>query len=237
MINHLIIGRGEIGLPLSKILQAESYDIKDGEKTIKKYMKEEIKFLHVCFRHSNDFRQQVIEYVKKLNPKCLVIHSTVPSGTTFSLKIMLKIPCLYSPVRGKHPNMEKDIRKWTKWIAYEREDEKWAQLLAEAFEKEGINTRLVEGTKKLELAKIYETTYLGWLITFFQELKRNYPFESYETICNFLEDTGYKVFRRAGIIDNEDSGKHCITENIKFIVGVIPETIKKSNEKRKKELS
>lgn len=218
-----------MGSAIYEILKENKIDVygidKHGRKSIREY-----DIMHVCIPFTDDFIGIVLKYDKEYSPSIIVIHSTVKPGTTSSFRGMNVV---YSPVRGKHPNMKKDIYKYNKWIGGKP---KLTNKVAELFERCGIKTRVMSNQFNLELAKILETSYIGWKIVFFQELRRMGRIVDYDMVCDFLEETS-KIYRRAGIIDNKDSEKHCITENIKLIDGLIPKIIKESNEKRKLELS
>ncbi len=241
-MNHLVLGyMGEVGSAIFRILKEGNLKVhgKDFESETWTCSHEVEEFstdlmMHVCLPWSKNFYDELYDYHVMFKPKIVVIHSTVEPGTTLSC-LEDDIHAIYSPVRGRHPNMYEDIKKYTKWVAGWHEPT--TNKVAEVFERCGLKTRIHEDPTTIEFAKLYETAYIGWKIAFFQMMKRNAIDENfgYEATCNFLEETA-PVYRRAGIIDNEGSGKHCIMNNLELLDDGIASVIQESNEKRKLEL-
>ena len=85
----LIVGMGEIGSALHSVLSETygidtvySYDITNG----KKVFPEEVDILHICIPYSEDFVDIVREYEGDCLPSFIVVHSSVPVGTTAKIK-------------------------------------------------------------------------------------------------------------------------------------------------------
>ena len=59
---------------------------------------------------------ELTQLYKKFKPDCIVIHSTIPPGTTERLQKKLKSPLIYSATRGVHKRMLSDIKLYTKFF-------------------------------------------------------------------------------------------------------------------------
>jgi len=56
-------------------------------------------------------------YAIKFSPSVIVINSTIVPGTTRSIERSTGIPCVYSPVRGKHTKMVEELQHYVKFVA------------------------------------------------------------------------------------------------------------------------
>ena len=121
MKKDIIVGLGEIGYPLFKILE-KKIPI-DGYDKIKKLNSEnfsnitEIEFMHICFPFTKSFQKEILSLVKKFEPKVIVIHSTISPNTTLKLQKQLDLPVIYSATRGIHKRMNRDLKRYTKFFS------------------------------------------------------------------------------------------------------------------------
>jgi len=69
-------------------------------------------FLHVTIPYTDYFLEAVRKAVRKYQPKYVIIHSTVPVGTTRRIGWY----AAHSPVRGNHPNLMDGVLRFTKYI-------------------------------------------------------------------------------------------------------------------------
>jgi 5-methylcytosine-specific restriction endonuclease McrA len=179
----LIIGAGQIGEALHNILK-ERYKILliDREEAPIKTCR----FLHICFGYNKDFIKQVKEYEKRYKPLLLIIHSTVPVGTSRQCN------SLHSPIRGLHPNLEGGIRTFTKFIGGERASE-----VADYFRRAGLKVQLCDKSETTELMKLLDTEYYRTCIEFTKKAKElcdkhQVPFAEAYTLSNITYNEGYK---------------------------------------------
>ena len=114
----LVVGLGEVGKPLFTILkeqepEAIGIDIKPMP------VNQSVGILHICFPFINadQFRSAVEGYAIKFSPSVIVINSTIVPGTTRSIERSTGIPCVYSPVRGKHTKMVEELQHYVKFVA------------------------------------------------------------------------------------------------------------------------
>jgi len=234
-MSQLVIGLGEIGKPLFNLLSRTDKavygrDLEDWDEGKK------IGVIHVCFPYSDDFVEQVKDYVNQYDPELVIIHSTVVPGTTREVaRATANLwPIAYSPVRGRHGNMEEEMtRKYTKFISGNTTE---AIAKAEArFITAGLYVDIMLPVEALELAKLLETTYTALLIGWAQEMNRfAEEFDaSYPHLARFFDEVWWlpRVVFRPGVI-----GGHCLLQNLDLLEKVQPsvfiDAIRQSNELR-----
>lgn len=155
-----IIGLGEVGAGLFSILK-NHYDIQWFEKTSDPNYKTEI--MHVCIPWSDEFHAIVESYVAVQKPEIIVVHSSVPVGTC------KKLNAFHSPIRGQHPDMTGGILNYVKYIGTDSHDATLNEQVLSYFDKAGIKSELISGTKTTELAKLLELCRYGTYIAFAKE--------------------------------------------------------------------
>ena len=159
----IVIGLGEIGTPIyklfSKSFTVEVYDINPKliDKNLKKNESLSVRFLHICIPYAKNFNLQILKLEKKFRPQGIIIHGTIKPSTTSSIQKKLQIPVIYSPTRGVHKRMLKDLRKYTKFFAIENNapNKKWACTeFVRLLKKSGLKTKQMSSPITLELGKI-----------------------------------------------------------------------------------
>jgi len=232
---NLVIGLGEIGRPLMDVLsrahRVEGIDLPPRD------VAGPIQFLHVCYPGDiADFAGETARYVRRFEPAVVVIHSTVPVGTTRAVQAAVSVPAVHSPVRGKHTRMADELLRYVKFIGGTD-----AAALAQTethFECAGMKTRRLPSPEATELAKLTETTYLGLLIAFAQDVDRMARATGvpYAEVASFYEEISYlpPVSYFPGII-----GGHCVMPNVALLKrsheSRLLDAIEWSNERRKSE--
>lgn len=248
----LVIGLGEVGLPIYRIIKESKQYLVYGIDLNNDMMKginqgkipKRMDIIHICIPCSNvkNFIYIVSKYAKQYKPYLLIVNSTVPPKTTEQLS--KKCPCAIanSPIFGTHKSknyMMWEIKRWTKLIG--GIDNESSEMAKEHFGKLGIKTYVVKSPVESELIKVFETTYAGWMITFFQEFHR--IAEAFG--ADFDEIVGriaqiHKWTNNKPIWYPDVIGGHCIMQNIELILSCYEtdflKLIKISNEKRKKEV-
>lgn len=237
----VIIGLGEIGMPLLKILSEtiliEPYDINSNilkNRAKPNLAKIDVEFLHICIPHSKNFYTSVLYYEKKYKPKAIVIHSTVSPNTCEKLQKKLKIPLIYSATRGVHKRMLKDLRRYTKFFSvYDwAPNPKWATTtFIKKMKQAGIKTKKMTSPLTLELAKIVvDTSYYGWLINYAQisKLIADEYRINYDEMWSFSDEI-HKFLRNRPKMYPGFIGGHCVIPNLKLINNEILNQINKIN--------
>lgn len=209
----LVIGLGEVGRPLLEVLQRVQrvcgIDLPPAD------VDGRVDLMHVCYPGDiADFVGVTAVYARRYQPEVVVIHSTVPVGTTRAIQERVSVPAVHSPVRGKHARMESELLHYTKFVG--ATDVESAARVQRALEQAGMRTRRLASPEATELAKLTETTYLGLLVAFAQDVDRmaNEAGVSYDEVVSFYEQIGYLPSTRyfPGVI-----GGHCVMPNIALL--------------------
>jgi len=191
--------------------------------------------MHICFPYSKKFVKQVKQYIEKYSPQVVVVHSTVPVGTTERCGENV----FHSPVRGKHPNLERGLKNFMKELG--GKDEDIGSFLEGYFRKAEIPV-LHRGysAKHTEFAKIMSTTKYGWDIVFCKEMKK--MCDEYGLDFDFCYKRWTKDYNNgyAGLGDDQyirpvlkpmpgKIGGHCVVQNCDLDKNKITEFILKCN--------
>src|ERR1017187_6794413 len=114
----LVVGLGEVGKPLYTILKKREPST-IGIDTEPASVEKPVGIMHICFPFSeaNQFQNMVVGYARKYTPQVIVINSTAVPGTTRSIESEIAIPCVYSPIRGKHTKMMDELYTYVKFVA------------------------------------------------------------------------------------------------------------------------
>jgi len=229
----VVVGLGEVGRPLLEVLK-RAHRV-EGVDLPARDISESVEFLHVCYPvEIDDFVGVTARYVERYRPQVVVIHSTVPVGTTRAVARAVAVPAVHSPVRGKHARMVEELTHYVKFIGAEQRSV--AERVKAHFEAAGMKAKLLASPEATELAKLTETTYFGLLIAFAQDVDRmaRSARVSYDEVTSFYEEIGYlpRVRFYPGAI-----GGHCVMPNIQLLKrgceSKLLEAIEWSNELRR----
>lgn len=227
----VVIGMGEVGQPLSRILgrtySCLEVDIHPVEPPSR------CSVLHVCYPFQiPNFVDTTVCYIEKFRPEITVINSTVAPGTTTQIAELSRGGVAYSPVRGKHARMEEEMLYYAKFVG--ADDPAVAEKAGEHFTKAGFHVSTFPNSKAGEVAKLLETTWLGILVSWAQEIERigaKYD-ATYEDVSAFFKEIAYlphNIF--PGFI-----GGHCVMPNIAILRSQLDsdflDAVVKSNEKK-----
>lgn len=253
LVNVLVVGLGEIGLPLYQMLTQSGiwtvfgYD-KDHEKTINQLeeVPTPILALHICIPCAKEevFRKVVLSFIEQFKPRILIIHSTVPPHTCIELyaeaKSITPLYLVHSPVRGTHAHMLEDMKSYVKFIGGIND-----QSSAIAFSHltaAGFKCQIIGNTTESELAKIFETSYAATMIATYHEMQRisEYFGADFSKIMDIIVDTNKHRLDRP-VFYPAFIGGHCLMQNIVLLnsiySSILFKWVKLSNDSRKLELS
>ncbi len=131
----LIIGNGEVGSSLKRVLEKRKKKQKCGiidkkDSNYKQSFKNiTCKTLHICCPYNKNFEKEVLKYCKTFVPELVIIHSTVPVGTTEALNYTNFVAntspashIVHSPVRGQHPTLDKALLTFVKYVITRKND-------------------------------------------------------------------------------------------------------------------
>jgi UDP-N-acetyl-D-mannosaminuronate dehydrogenase len=250
----LVVGLGEIGHILFDLLKEKDsftvYGLDLDETKIRATRQDQSKLpkkidiMHICIpcKNQDKYVATVSSYAKQFKPNLLIINSTVPPGTTKKVQQSYKCLVAHSPVRGVHKSpehMKWEIKRWTKYVG--GANAKATKATCKHFEKMGLKVKTLKSCTETELAKLFETTYLAWMIACFQEMHRiSRNFEAdFDDVVDFLEDT-HSVRLDRPIMFPGYIGGHCLIPNTELLLqsydSEFLRLILESNQKRKEEL-
>ena len=228
MKKDIVVGLGEIGLPIYKIISknftVQGYDknpdlIPKSKKIFEKYS---VRFLHVCIPYNSKFIQNVLNLNKKFFPESIVIHSTIKPETTKNIQKKLNIPIIYSATRGVHKRMATDIKRYTKFYALDENipnSKSLSRKYVNLMRNSGIKTKKMSSPITLELGKIVcDTSYYGWLINYAQiskiiSEKHNV---NYDEMWAFSDEIHKFLGNRPKLFPGFIGG-HCVIPNLELI--------------------
>ena len=227
----LVIGMGEVGKALVRVLIETGYDVKTLD--IGESLEERFDVIHICFPYSDNFIQFVESYKEKhLDPGGLVIiHSTVPLGTTEKV-----LNAVHSPIRGVHPNLDKGIKTFRKYFGGSR-----AQDAADYFAPVTTNVLVTPFPRETEALKLLDTSYYGWNILFekavYAYCKENeLDFDIVYQDANESYNDGYKLLGMGNVVRpvlrhvDGKIGGHCVVPNAKLLNHPIGDFIIREND-------
>jgi len=254
MKNILIVGMGEIGKPLFEIIEAvRKFDVYGIDNDCMKCSLNEpdvydipIYAMHICIpcKDMKSFIQIVNSYYTIFKPRMIIINSTVAPTTTQFIADVLQSDCLivHSPQFGTHSSdesMKTQMKFYPHMIGPVTKEA--GILCAIYFEEIGLHPIIYSSSLETEIIKIMETSYTGWMITFFNEFHRMAEYysadftEVVDGLIKLYEPNKHKPIWYPDVING-----HCIMQNIdltlqSYKAGFL-ELIKESNELRKEEV-
>lgn len=228
-MKQLVIGLGEVGSALQKILDCDGYDANSGLPESEQY-----DVLHICFPYSDGFVGYVKAYFATFQPSLVVVHSSVPVGTCDEHR------WIHSPIRGVHPNLEQGIRTFVKYFGGAGAEE-----AAKIFSDLRINTVVTVEARTTEALKLWDTTQYGVMIMLeksIHEYCRQQGLDP-ELIYEHANRTYNLGYTRLGMehvvrphlkhMDGEIGG-HCVIPNAHLLASPIAEMLIEFNENLKK---
>ena len=205
-----VIGLGEVGRAVRECLR--------GDNTA----------LHVCFPWSEDFVERV-RYMSSAWSGLVIIHSTVPVGTTE------QIPnAVHAPIRGRHPGLVDGIRNFTMYVGGDRARDAVPILRAMGI----LEIVITPDSNSIEALKLWDTTYYGWNIVFQKAVKRycdklnlDYSLVYEHANGTYNEYHRGSRFERPCLVDMFGPiGGHCVIPNCKLLDDDIARYILEFNE-------
>jgi len=220
-----ILGVGEVGSAIRKLAK-EKFVVFVRDLKVDTLTGRKVDVLNICIPYSDKFEKIVIDLIKEVKPKLVVIHSTVKPGTTRKIYSKTKVAISHTPIMGVHPKLAKYQIVFTKMIgaidggSYRLTRSYWEKLGA----KEIVR---FDGPEETELGKILSTTYYGWNIMFNKMAKQitdktNTNFEQVYTSFSEIYNQGYEKTKpnvRRPVLEYIPGriGGHCVIPNAKFM--------------------
>lgn len=224
-----ILGVGEVGKSLYEVYSdySDEFDIILKDKNDYNTDLSNVYILNVCIPYSECFFNVVSSEILKNKPKYVIIHSTVPIGTTKKIKETTYFNNIcHSPIRGNHPKLKKSIKTFIKYIGCD--NKKISKKIKKHYKKIGIRSKILIDSDNTELLKLLCTTYYGLCISWHNEMKKicdyfNLKFENVENWNRSYNDGYFKMKLKKFIrpvLYNPPNGKiegHCIIPNAKIL--------------------
>jgi len=236
----VIGGNGQVGSAVLDVLNnagitAYCIDIHDKTKKLEIYAhfdpskeidslndlrKESIDVMHICLPYSESFMHFVLDYIEDIDPKLVIIESTVIPHTTYFIynEVSEKnVKVVYSPVRGQHNQLYEDYKRYTKWVSgFDGDSIAYA---VEYFNKIGLKTRIITNPTALELIKLLDTTQYALNIAWMQEAYRFLKVVGapYQLLNEFGKETEEFYHKRITNLYPGEIGGHCLIPNIKIL--------------------
>jgi hypothetical protein len=212
----VIVGMGEIGSAFYDVLRTKyevyGYDVIEHKRQGKPRTFCDI--AHICIPYNDSFIVAVEGCLVDLKPKEIIIHSSVPPGTT--MKLQSRHPAAlfaYSPFRGVHKRMGFDMLRYMKYWAGDKEP----KLFVEQMQKCKVPVKPWNDTPvSLELAKLWmDVTYYGWLIIFAQHTKvlaERFGVDE-KKLWEFTDDIQRFLGNRPRMFSGDGIGGHCVMQD------------------------
>jgi UDP-N-acetyl-D-mannosaminuronate dehydrogenase len=227
---------GEVGTAIYEFLKEKGYDI-DSYDVKGEYPDVAGKYdvIHICFPYSESFEDNVLLYIGVTHPSFIIIHSTVPVGTTRRISPF----AVHSPVRGTHPNLLKSLKKFTKYFG--GLNASWAASIFD-----GIPIRTFDRPETTEALKLWDTLQYGLMIMIEKEIyrwcqKEGLDYEDVYRRANEEYNKGYEELGRPEVVRPflkdypGPIGGHCIISNAKLVDSWLSELLLQKNETYKEE--
>lgn len=225
-----ILGYGEIGKAIATFYEDPFIHDPYLEEPLEFPIGLELDVLHVCIPHKSalEFQATVKLAIRHYAQGGLVIiHSTVPVGTTAELGADHKF-IVHSPCRGVHPHLAEGIRTFPKYIGADFAGA--GRLAFEHFEEIGIKPQVVHKSKATELLKLLDTTYYGLAIAYHAYAAKlcdavGVNFEMVMTDANRTYNEGYVELGKPNVVrpvlfpPEGPIGGHCVVPNAEILRG------------------
>ena len=236
-MKHIVIGNGEVGNALAENLigKIDIYDKGEWEELPRLHENDKTPLVHVCIPYTKAF----IEIAQMINDKhsgYMIIHSTVPPGTTQKVGL-----CSYSPTMGRHADGFS-----TNMLNYFKPFSGNSIAFEQFRDSSNFDMFYWEGPyESLEFAKISSTNYMYWCLIYekmiHEECKKNgWKFDRVYTQWNTEYNNGinetYPNLKRP-IYKHDPNpipGGHCLNSNIYLNDDPISKILRNWQEKKGK---
>jgi hypothetical protein len=212
-----VLGAGEVGKAIAEVLRGQ-YEVLLHDLDSKSEL---VDVVHICFPWSDNFIPDVKTARNLYRPALVIIHSTVPVGTSKRLN------AVHSPVTGKHPNLAESIRTFVKFFGGAKASE-----AAVIFDICGVTTEIAPSSDATEAGKLWQTLQYGWLIALQKEAYSEFQDGDFVyRRMNTAYNEGYAALGepyRLPIMENMPGkiGGHCVIPNADLLESPLGEWLR-----------
>jgi len=249
-MRSIVIGLGEVGRSLASVLaegkreEVFSHDkvggtIEAGEQRLALIATEKpVGVIHICFPYSPEFVDEACRYIRLTDAPLVIIHSTVPVGTTRRIQERHHgANVVHSPIHGQHPHLARGIRTFLKYVG--GTNEAAVEQALGYFMRHGIKAYPVSSPEASEVSKLLCTLQYGWQIVICKEIaaiceRYGVPFDEayagwnreYNRAYQELHPTAPDEFKRSVGVDVRRPilhptpgpiGGHCVIPNANLL--------------------
>lgn len=161
-VNIGILGYGELGKAIKALYKGKPFNVYIQDKDTQQCFNGKLDILNVCIPYDKKFIKTVSDIIEEFKPSLTIIHSTVLPGTTKKIQQHHKDYVVHSPVRGNHPNLDKALYKFVKYIG--SDTYKGYCIANTHLTFLGLQTKRLNDSMSTEMAKILCTSYYGMCI-------------------------------------------------------------------------
>jgi hypothetical protein len=149
-MEHLIVmgGRGQVGSAVTEVAADAGMRVSVLDKGVRPSEVHGDVILHVCIPYSDKFVDDVKAEIKRYSPVLVIVHSTVPVGTTRNLGVM----AVHSPVRGQHNNLRSGLLSFVKYVGAQSMDSETTAV--KHLKSMGLNVETMLSPDETELSKL-----------------------------------------------------------------------------------
>jgi len=213
--------KGQVGSAIYRIIKEARMEVYGIEKDFSETPLDRADFLHICipFDKKKDFIRAVSKLVRKSNPRNIIIHSTVLPGITRAVWLKTGLPTAYSPIRGQHDSLYRDIKRYIKYLSPLPSSS--SDIFKSHLENLGLKVfSYNKAPEELELVKILDVCQYAISIGWAQEAERilrNFGFDFYHLYKDFqAEHVKFYPEKRADIFPGF-AGGHCVRQNARLL--------------------
>lgn len=220
----LIIGAGQIGTALKEVLSPH-HDVY--LRDVEPLFLADIEVLQICYPDHDGFEETTREYIRFYKPTLTIINSSIRVGMTKKCGNDV----VYSPVRGRHPNLIKEMKSFRKFVSSHNQGK--ALEATFYFEKANWPCLISKSPENLEFMKVMSNVHMGLEVAWRQEVQRMMDvlgidpseYEAWEKTYRdgYLAVQDFNLIRP--IMNPDPIGGHCILPCIELLKERCPSTL------------
>jgi len=247
MIKVLIIGYGEVGQSIERLIPKDLFEvhIMDPEKEFYFNQQNSVDIIHVCVQE--ECLNNALITALNIKRRVIIVHTSIDiyDLATSSINITFNDLVIHSTVRGTHPNVDIGMKIYPSLISVAFNypiNTETKQFIEDYYKKLKIPFIWCSSPKATALAKLVNTTWYGLQIAFANQIykickEQKIDFHEAYTLSLETDLIGRKYELKDGraiadvliprpvMIPGEMKG-HCVIKNLKSLELYAPEMVK-----------